>query len=93
MHPTLQDTALWLYALARLGYKPSHVWLTAYITHSYNKVDQFSAQELNMVLWAVATMGWLPPWGFWLQLITCCRRKFKEFNAQDFATCIYSGVC
>jgi hypothetical protein len=77
--------------LARLDYRPSRVWLEAFVTATYDRLPSFPPQELSNLLWSLARMGWAPPVRYWSRALECARRAFKAANAQDIGVMAYSG--
>ncbi len=88
-----QELALYLYALARLGYRPSPVWLNSFVASSFDKLDTFTPRELSNMMWAAAQMDWMPPFKFWQALCMCAQEAFTVCNAQDMANILHAGVC
>ncbi|KAJ9531911.1 hypothetical protein QJQ45_022061 [Haematococcus lacustris] len=64
-----------LWAVARLGLRPPHTWLQAFMATSYARLQAFTAPELVSMCWALAKLQWAvaPAWSeaVWGALLAC----------------------
>ncbi|GAX73511.1 hypothetical protein CEUSTIGMA_g963.t1 [Chlamydomonas eustigma] len=68
-----------LFALAKLGVKPSFNWMSSFLTETRRLIDMLTPRELSAILWACQTMNHVPDQLFMEVWFRCSTRRMATF--------------